>query len=429
MTGGTERSTASEPLGPAAGRVVGRVVAAVAAFLVGFVVALCVGRMVVWVEWLLDRPGPHQWWWSLLPVVGVVGALVLVAAARITPATADAYVQGLQRNRLEISPAPVRFLALASGVGTGVPLGYEGPMVYFGGSVGAFVARRLRCPERWVVLAAATSAVAMVIGAPIAAALFASEIARRGLPRRADVAPLAVGAAASWLALRLTGEAGGLVGTDLGLRLSQVAIGAVAIGGAAGLAARLFVVAIRRAKMVARPLRPRLVVAVVVLGVAGPVTWWAAGDGILFGSGQRLREWALATPQPALLAGWLAFVATVVVLVGCGVVGGLFLPLLSIGAVLGVLVGRAWLPDVPYQACLGIGACCMLAAAYGTPLTAAALAVATFGATPLAWTTWVGIVLASVVAGPSSVSVLQEPSLRDVRAGLHRPVGSTPRRG
>ncbi len=397
MTGRTERSTSSHA------------VAALVAAVVAFAVSLSVGRIVVWLHWLLDRPEPHQWWWSFLPAVGAAGALVLVARARTTAATADVYVQGVQRDQLDIGPAPVRFVALASGVGTGVPLGYEGPMVYFGGSAGAFVARRVRCPERWVVLAAATAAVAMVVGAPIAAALFASEVARRGLPRRADVVPLALGAAAAWLARRLTGEPGGIVGVDLGIGASQVVVGALAIGGAAGLAARLFVVAVRRAKQVSQPLRPRLVVAVAVLGVAGPVVWWVAGEGILFGSGERLRDWAVTTPQPALLAGWVAFAAAVVVLVGCGVVGGLFLPLLSLGSVLGVLVGRAWLPDVPYAACAGIGACCMLAAGYGTPLTAAALAVATFGVTPPAWTAFVGIVLASVVAGPSSVSVLQQP--------------------
>jgi H+/Cl- antiporter ClcA len=155
---------------------------------------------------------------------------------------------------------------------------------------------------------------------------------------------------------------------------------------------------------------------VVVLGVAGPLAWLATDAPILIGSGERLREWATQASQPELLAAWLLFGLVVVALVACGVVGGLFLPLLSLGAVLGLLVGRAWLPDVPAAACIGIGACCMLAAGYGTPLTAIALAFASFGATSAAWATVLGIVLATSVAGDRSVSVYQLPS----RAGRWR---------
>lgn len=383
---------------------------------VAFVIALSVGRMVAWVKWLVQRPDGDDLWFAAVPVVGAVVALVLVAAARTTPSTADAYVQGVNDGHLAIQPAPVRFLALASGVGAGVPLGYEGPMVYFGGAVGAFVSRRWRGPERWLLLATATSAVAMVVGAPIAAALFASEVARRGLPRRADLAPLAIGAGAAWVARRLTGEPGGIIGVDLRLDVDRIAVGVIAIAVATGLAARVFVAAIRRAKRVQAPLAVRVAVVVVVLGAIGPAVWLATDSPILVGSGERLREWAAQASQPALLAAWLLFGSVVVVLVACGVLGGLFLPLLSLGAVLGLLVGRAWLPDVPAVACIGIGACCMLAAGYGTPLTAIALSVSSFGATSAAWATVVGVVVASCVAGDRSVSVYQLPS----RAGRWR---------
>jgi H+/Cl- antiporter ClcA len=331
-------------------------------------------------------------------------------------------VHGIDDGALAIGPAPARFLALVSGVGVGVPLGYEGPMVYFGGSLGAWVARRLGRPDRWCILAAATSAVAMVIGAPIAAALFASEVARRGLPRRRDVMPLAVGAAAAWAARRLTGESGGIVGSDLGLTVGQVVVGALAIGGVAGVAARLFVAAVRRANELHLSVGARVIGVVVTLGLAVPLGWWAADAPIFVGSGERLREWAAHTSQGPLLLATLVFAGLVIAMVACGVVGGLFLPLLSLGALLGVLVGRAWLPDVPYAACVGIGACCLLGAAYGTPLTAAALAFTSFGWSSSAWLTVVGVVIASAIAGERSVSVYQ----RSARAGRGRRTGMLP---
>lgn len=375
-----------------------------------FLVALSAGRIVVWLRWLLRWPNDDRVWWAAVPAVGALLAVVIVATARTTAATADAYAQGVNEGELAIGPAPARFAALVSGVGLGVPLGYEGPMVYFGGSLGAWVARRLHRPDRWCVLAAGTAAVAMAIGSPIAAALFASEIARRGVPRRRDVMPLAIGATMAWVARRLTGEPGGLVGADLGFTAGQVAVGALAIGVASGLVGRLFVVAIRWAKDLRLSLAVRAMVAVVTLGLAVPIGWWVAGDAIFIGSGDRLREWAPSAGQPALLAALLVFAGLVVAMVACGVVGGLFLPLLSMGALLGVLVGRAWLPDVPYAACVGVGACCLLAAGYGTPFTAVALAFTSFGWSSSAWVTVVGLVVASAIAGDRSVSVFQRPA-------------------
>ncbi|MCX6523129.1 MAG: chloride channel protein [Actinobacteria bacterium] len=389
---------------------------------VAFLVALSVGRIVVWLRWVIGQASDDHPWWAAMPALGGVLAVLIVVRARTTPATADAYVRGIDDGALAIGPAPARFLALVSGVGVGVPLGYEGPMVYFGGSLGAWAARRLGRPDRWCILAAATSAVAMVIGAPIAAALFASEVARRGLPRRRDVMPLAIGAVASWAARRLTGESGGIVGTDLGLTAGQVAVGALAIGVAAGVAARPFVVAVRRAKELHLSVGARVVGVVVTLGVAVPLGWWAADAPIFIGSGERLREWAAHTSQGPLLLATLVFAGLVIAMVACGVVGGLFLPLLSLGALLGVLVGRAWLPDVPYAACVGIGACCLLAAGYGTPLTAIALAFTSFGWSSSAWLTAMGVVIASAIARERSVSVYQ----RSARAGRGRRTGMLP---
>ncbi len=211
-----------------------------------------------------------------------------------------------------------------------------------------------------------------------------------------------------------------MLGDDLGFTAAQVVVGALAIGVAAGLVARLFVAAIRAAKQSRMSLGVRLLVASVTLGLAVPLGWWSAGDAIFLGSGERMREWSAHTAQLPLLAAAVVFALLVVAMVACGVVGGLFLPLLSLGAVLGVLIGRAWLPGVPYAACVGLGACCLLAAAYGTPFTASALAFTSFGWSSSAWLTVVGVVVASAVAGERSVSVFQASARdgRGVRTGM-----------
>lgn len=388
---------------------------------VALLIALCAGRIAVWLRWAIGWPDDDTWWWAPIPALGAALALVVVALARTTPATADAYVDGVLRGRLDVAPAPARFGGLLAGVGTGAPLGYEGPMVYFGGALGAFVARRLHRPDRWCILAGATAAVAMVIGAPVAAALFASEVARRGFPPRRDVAPLAIGAAAAWAARRLTGDAGGIVGTDPGFSAGQVMVGALAIGGAAALVGRVIVIAIRTAKRTHFPLVTRVIGVIAVLGTIVPLGWWAADTAVFLGPGDRLRDWAVGASQPGLLLAAVVYTGLVVAMVGCGLVGGLFLPIVSIGAVFGVLLGRAWLPDVPYAACAGIGAVALLAAAYGTSLTAVAMSFALFGWSSTAWLAVVAVVIAREVGGARTMSLHQVPASTPARLRARRP--------
>ncbi|MFN8020235.1 MAG: chloride channel protein [Acidimicrobiales bacterium] len=379
---------------------------------VAFLAALSAGRISAWFGWVRDRQSAGDSWWSAVVTVGVVLALVVIAAARTAPDTTDAHVRAAIDGTTELRAAPARLVAMFTGVGLGAPLGPDGPMLYLGGAAGAFVARRTGRPERWLMLAAATSALAMVIDAPVAAACFACEVARRGAPRRRDVVPLALGALAAWVALRLTGEAGGVLGADLGLTLRQTAVGAAAIGLVAGLSGRLVVLFGRRAVEAGRAqgrLGRRVLGAIVLVGVIAPIGWSLTDVPIYLGSGGLLRAWAAHATQPSLLVATVVFAVLVFGLVACGLVGGLFVPMLSLGAVVGLLVGRAWLPDVPYAACVGIGACCLLAAALGAPITAAALAFSSFGWSAAAWATLVAVLLASSVAGERSLTPGQLP--------------------
>jgi H+/Cl- antiporter ClcA len=379
----------------------------VVTMVVALLVALSAGRIVVWMRWMVVWPDNDRIWWAAMPAVGAMLSLSILAKARATPSTVDAHAYGIVDGTLELRAAPARFLAFVSGVGVGAPLGAEAPLMYFGGSLGAAVARRLHRPERWLLLAAAAAAFGMAIDAPIAAALLASEVGRRGLPRRADVLPLSIGALAAWVARRLTGEPGGVLGTDLGFTTAQVVIGAVSIGAVAGLIGRGGRAAVRIAQRRRMSLEFRLIAVFVVLGTAVPLGWWAAGDAIFLGGGDRLRTWAVQGSQPAVLAATAVFALLVLTMVACGVVGGLVVPMLSVGALVGALVGRAWLPGVPYAACVGIGACCLLAAMHGATSTAIALAFASFGWSSSAWLTVAAVVLASVVAGRGSVSSVQ----------------------
>lgn len=371
--------------------------------------ALAFASLSTWLEQLID-------WWGhrgyvvtvVAPAVGGALAVLAIHLARTTPGTADMYVLGLQRERFDVRSAPARLVALVLGVGSGVPLGYEGPAVYFGGAFGAAVPQRGRWPERPFVLAAATAAVAVVIDAPLAAALFAVEVARRGRPATRDLFPLTAGAVAAWAVLRGTGEPGGVVGQSASPVTPQLVVAGALIGLLGGVAGRGFVQAIRWAKRRTVPVRQRLLLVPLTLVVAlTGAQLLTGGTPALFGSGRQLVDSA-SRGQPARSALLLVmFVAVVVAMVVGGVVGGLFLPMLAIGATIGLLVADTVVPGLADGAVTAIGASAVLAAAYGCPLTAVALAASRLGWSGALGVAVGAIVLARGVAGRPSVSVYQ----------------------
>ena len=345
--------------------------------------AVAAHAFVIWLRWVLDQPSDGQWWWAMLPAAGGAVAIGVVAASRTTAATADAFVYGMQRNVLTGSGAPARFAALICGVGLGVPLGYEGPMVYFGGVVGAVggapIGRRLGSGRRSAMLACATAGVAMVIGAPVAAALFTTEIMRRGWPRAVEREGLVIGAVAAWLVRRSLGERGGVVGVPPAVATGSVMIGALVIGVVGGLAGRAFAGAIIRSKLARWSVGTRLVVVPVTLVTAVTAGRVASGEWIYVGSGDRLLEWARSAAAGWVVVATIVFAALVLTMLAGGVVGGLFLPLVSLGGATGLVLTRSWVPGVSPAVAVGIGGCALLASGYGTPLAAVAVGVSTFG--------------------------------------------------
>ena len=375
--------------------------AAVAAVLFGWLES----RFQDLLDWVRLGPG---WFTAVAPAAGAAVAVGIVVVARVTPATADDYTRGLHDGRIDVRSAPARLAALLAGVGFGVPLGYEGPAVYFGGAAGAVVPQRLGWRERPAALAGATAAVAMVINAPLAAALFAVEVARRGRPRRADVVALAAGGAAGWAVLWRRHGSGGIVGPDPGGSLLRLVATAAVVVVVVAAVARVFVTVVRRAK--AAPfLSPsrRIAWAVIPLLIAVPLAQFETGDPVLFGSGYQLMSWAGYGNTATVVVLLAVFIGLVVAMVRAGVVGGLFLPMLAIGATVGTLLDRWGIVGAPPAATTMIGAAVMLTGAYGCPLTAAALVLSSFGGSTATVVGLLAIAAARALSGKQSVSIHQ----------------------
>src|SRR5690606_5747748 len=140
---------------------------------------------------------------------------------------------------MEVRDVPYRLGAAIATLGSGGPLGYEGPALYTGAGIGAAVQRRLQrfftAEEAQVLLVAGAAAgVAAIFKAPVTGLVFALEVPYQEDLARRMLLPAAISAAASYVTFAA------LVGTEPILPVSgQPPFNLVDLGGAAvvGLAA------------------------------------------------------------------------------------------------------------------------------------------------------------------------------------------------
>jgi CIC family chloride channel protein len=149
--------------------------------------------------------------------------------------------------------------------------------------------------------------------------------------------------------------------------------GAALVGLGCGLGARAFAALLKHAKRLADD--PHRVLRV-ALGSSSIALFFVCGrlltgESIMLGSGYEAIEWALR-PNHAIalvLAIFALRAGATVVAVGCGAVGGLFIPLVVQGALLGSAVGIAvGAPSRTLFPVLGVAA--FLGAGYRVPLAA-----------------------------------------------------------
>jgi CIC family chloride channel protein len=370
-------------------------------------------------ELVLDRvQGMSPWPRALMPLAGLLGAaLVLHLARRSTPSTADEYIKAFHSTgRLSLGRVPARIVASVLTLGGGAPMGYEGPALYLGAGVGAALQRRLQRflpPDGTKVLmvAGAAAGVAAIFKAPVTGLVFALEVPYQEDMARRMLLPAALSAAASYVVFAA------IIGTspilpvagqppfdlaDLG--------GAALVGLACGVLARAFTALLRIAKRLSSMGNPFLRAALGGLAIAGTVGLAElVSDGALaIGPGYGALRWALA-PDRALLAvvaiATLRVVGTVAA-VGGGGAGGLFIPLVIQGAMVGrVMSGMFEASNATLFPVLGMAA--FLGAGYRVPLAAVVFVAEFTGRPGFVVPGLVAAVVAQLVMGRSSVSAYQ----------------------
>jgi len=341
--------------------------------------------------------GPLAW---LAPV-----ALVAAGAAfgrwvvRVVPRAAGSGIQSVEavwRGELEPSPGtvvPAKFAGGAAAIGAGLALGREGPTVHMGAVLGATlgrVARLATTSRRALGTALGGAGLAVAFNAPLGGSLFAFEEVAKVFDAELTVAVLigtSVAVATSWTIVGnqpVYPVAGHIAAPSFGMLGAFVLFGAAT----AFLGVVYNVLILRGLHLFNRFARPAPEVRAAVVGAMVGVllwfqpTWAGGGDGLILralGTG-----WTLG-PLLALLA--IRFVLGPVSY-SVGAPGGLFAPLLVVGATWGTLASHwmAWAqPGHPAGGTTFavVGMATFFAAVVRAPLTGIALTVEMTTATSL----------------------------------------------
>lgn len=296
----------------------------------------------------------HDWpvvGWILPMLFTMVGAVLSVALTRrYAPDASGSGIPHLEAvlHRLRQFNwrriLPVKLVGGILAIGSGLPLGREGPTVQMGGAVGAAVAQWLKVSGRerlTLITAGAGAGLAAAFNAPLSGLVFVLEEVRR------DFQPIVFGAAfvAAVVADIIARIGAGqfpvfAVPSYPVTPLAALPIFAL-LGIVAGLLGVLFNRSILAAVQLYARIPPRFALAAAALtgGVVGLVGWFSP---VLIGSGHSLVESALA--GNFLLATIPLFFVIRFVLTsasyGTGAPGGIFAPLLVLGALLGLAIGQ-----------------------------------------------------------------------------------------
>jgi CIC family chloride channel protein len=372
------------------------------------------------------------WLLAFVPLCGLAltGLTLRYLARSDDAAQTDLYLRAFHdpSRPLRLREVPGRLLASVATLGLGGPMGLEGPSLYLGASVGSFLQRRFPAftegsSRRVLMVAGAAAGVAAIFKAPATGAIFALEVPYQDDLARHMLLPALVSSASGYLVFVAINDTTALFPSHGAPPLSFADLaGAVMLGVAAGICARGFAWMLRMAKHLvgSAPAWVRIIGGGSTLVALFALTYVLTNEPIAIGIGYRTIDWALS-PHRAI---WLLLVvlavrcvATAATVAGGGV-GGLFIPLVVAGALLGRAAG-GMVGNANTTLFVVIGVAAFLGAGYRVPLAAVMFVAETTGRPGFVVPGLLAAVAASLAMGHSSVTAYQrgstqpEPPLRE----------------
>jgi CIC family chloride channel protein len=369
------------------------------------------------------------WLIAILPGVGLLVAFMArrYIGGGVSPSTADEYLHAFHDadHTLEWRAFVGRMIAAIATLGSGAAMGLEGPSLYAGATIGSRLQRRL--PRvfdgagRVLLVAGAAAGVAAIFKAPATGAVFALEVPYQDDLARRMLLPALVASATSYLTFVTINGTTPLFHIEAPANfVLRDLLGAVAVGVIAGVGARGFAWILRHAKRLAAGPHHLAITFASGVAIAGMFALGRilTGESLISGAGYRVIDWA-SVPKRSLwvLLALLAIrsLATSASVAGGGV-GGLFIPLVVAGALIGSIVGGA-INQLDLNLFIVIGVAAFLGAGYRVPLAAVMFIAESTGRPTFIVPGLLAAVAAELMMGRSSVTRYQvTAALNDVGA-------------
>lgn len=377
----------------------------------------------------------------LFPVVGglIAGTLLWLSSKVRKDMNAD-YMEAvaLSDGRLSLRQGALRVLSSLSTVVSGGSIGREGAMVHLGAMVASAIGRFLAFNAndiRLLVACGAAAGVSAAYNAPLAAALFVAEIVL-GTLSVTTLGPLIISAGVANITMQLTGYyrvTYDVKPISLSIDASLLVLCALAI--VAGLLAPLFLRFLDAIRQLFRKTRLPLPFSLALGGalLGGILILQPAASGNGYGPIEDMLTLSWTMPAVLLMLAYkvLATGATV----GSGATGGVFTPMLMVGASVGMLFYQVIsfvIPELAAQPALyiliGMGA--FLAAGTHAPLMAILMIFEMTHRIDLVLPLMFACVIANVVSSLFSTPAMYGVTLsREQAARLRRQISSMTLKG
>ena len=333
------------------------------------------------IDWVTELRGEHPWIIWLLPLGGLSIVLLYKGCGMEKDRGTNLVLVAVREAEpMKLRTAPLIFLSTILTHLVGGSAGREGAALQLGGSLAAWVGRKIRLDakdSRLMVMCGMAAAFSALFGTPLTAAVFAMEVVSVGVMYYAAIVPCVTAAlvalqVARWLGLH------GTVGYEMGQAAALTPVSmfqAAVLGVLCALASILFCKAMHAAPHLYGKYVPNALVRAAVGGLLVLALTLLVGSQDYNGAGDPLIRRMLAgetIPEAFLLK--ILFTA---VTLGAGFRGGEIVPVLFTGCAFGTWVGP--MLGLPHGFSGALGMAAVFCGATNCPLTSILLAFELFG--------------------------------------------------
>lgn len=356
------------------------------------------------------------------PVIGIVASAALVNKYSKRPGihSTEEVIWSYNENngRMDLASFPSKVIASILTIGFGGSAGMEGPSVYIGASIACWFRRifsRFGFEDedvRWMLLAGGAAGISAIFKAPLTGIVFGLEV-----PYKDDLAhdafiPSLIASVTSYMVFVSVVGIGPLfkVPHVYTVNYSDLLL-SIILGVICGLSARLFVLFFHWFSDALKRTSGRFVVKAIlgsaVMGLVGVISAAAFDAPYALGTGYeaindiltgKLVIWQLVGLFLLKVLGTSATMAA-------GGIGGIFIPMIFMGATIGAVFGEMAPVKSPLYPILGMAA--FLGAGYNTPLAAATFIAETTGSPGFIIPGLIAAAVSYTVSGRRSVSTHQ----------------------